>query len=72
MSEKCDQCGCEVDMDLSFACEGAMANERSQTNGDVDTTLLPSCYCCDKCRAICLESYIDQENEDQLNQKEAK
>lgn len=67
MKDKCPECGCEVYMDNPFACEGAMANEISQTFGPVDTTLLPSCYCCDKCRNKCLDSFIDE-----LNQKEEK
>lgn len=60
----CDECK-KNPANESFACEGAMASERSQTLGPVDTTLLLSCTCCDQCRMKCLDSFIEQIQEEE-------
>ncbi len=59
--EKCDSCGADVDMENAQVCAGALANEVQQgVFGPIDTTLLLSCYCCEKCRNNCLDSFIEE------------
>lgn len=56
---KCDECGNETDNDFR-ACKGACTSEFYYGNDfvDLDTSGLPSCNCCEKCRWGCHDSFL--------------
>ncbi len=56
--DKCDECGGPTDNEYR-ACKGACSQEIHYGGDLMDTRFLMSCNCCETCRWLCHDSFME-------------